>query len=71
MLRQQVLSLYRRILRTIKQVPDQQYQTELKEWARADFKNNAHHKDEITIKMMITYGEKSLKQLETTIALAK
>lgn len=71
MLRQQVLSLYRRILRSIRQVPDKRHQSDLREWARTDFKNNAHHKDEITIKMMITYGERSLKQLETTLALAK
>lgn len=71
MLRQQVLSLYRKILRTIKKVPDNQYQAELRDWARTDFKNNAHHQDEVTIKMMITYGERSLKQLETTLALAK
>ncbi|XP_071051666.1 LYR motif-containing protein 2 [Onthophagus taurus] len=71
MLRQQVLRLYRRILRTIKEVPDKTHQKELLDWARSDFKNNSHHTDEVTIKMMITYGERSLKELESSLALAK
>lgn len=71
MLRQQVLSLYRRIFRAIKKIPDEKYRAEMQEWARTDFKNNSHHTDEIAIKMMIAYGERSLKQLEMTLALAK
>lgn len=71
MQRQQVLGLYRRILRSVKEIPDEYYQNEMKEWARRDFKNNKTLKDAISIKMEISRGERSLKQLQTTISLAK
>lgn len=71
MLKQEVKSLYRRILRAVRKVEDEDHRIELKEWARRDFKSNAHHEDEITIKMLINYGEKCLKQLETSLNLAK
>lgn len=71
MLRQQVLNLYRRIFRTIKQIPNKQHREELKEWARNDFRNNQNHTDELTIKMLLNYGERSLKELQTSINLAK
>lgn len=58
-------------MRAIKRVEDQNHQNELKEWARRDFRSNAHHQDEITIKMLIKYGEQCLKQLETSLNLAK
>lgn len=58
-------------MRTIRKVEDLNHQAELKDWARRDFRNNAHHKDEVTIKMLIKYGEKCLKQLETSLNLAK
>ncbi|KAJ8984265.1 hypothetical protein NQ317_007498 [Molorchus minor] len=70
MLQQDVKSLYRNIFRTIKRVPDKDHQRELKEWARRDFKANQHHTDEITIKMYIKYGQKCLKELETSLNLA-
>ncbi|EEZ98583.1 LYR motif-containing protein 2 [Tribolium castaneum] len=70
-LKQEVKNLYRKIFRAIRQVPDQGHQQELKEWARRDFRSNAHHTDEITIKMYIKYGERCLKELENTISLAK
>lgn len=47
------------------------HQNELIEWARRDFRSNAHHQDEITIKMQIKYGEKCLQQLQTSLNLAK
>ncbi|XP_044259771.1 LYR motif-containing protein 2 [Tribolium madens] len=70
-LKQEVKNLYRKIFRAIKQVPDPAHRQELKEWARRDFRSNAQHTDEITIKMYIKYGERCLKELETTISLAK
>jgi len=71
MLRKQVLKLYRDILRSIRQVPDQESQQELKLWARQDFEKNKHHTEEITIKMMIKHGERSLKELQQTLELSK
>jgi hypothetical protein len=47
MLRQQVLKLYRSILRAIRTVPDEQSKKELLEWARSDFKNSKHHTEEV------------------------
>ncbi|CAH1998760.1 unnamed protein product [Acanthoscelides obtectus] len=70
-LKQEVKSLYRKIFRTIRQVPDPSHQRELKQWARHDFRSNAHHTDEITIKMYIKYGERCLKELETSLSLSK
>ncbi|RZC39936.1 Complex1 LYR 1 domain containing protein [Asbolus verrucosus] len=70
-LKQEVKNLYRRIFRAIKHVHDPQHRQELKEWVRTDFRANAHHVDETTIKMYIKYGERCLKELENTIHLSK
>lgn len=58
-------------MRTIRKVEDVNHRNELKEWARRDFRSNAHHQDEITIKMLMKYGERCLKQLETSLNLAQ
>ncbi|XP_028159800.1 LYR motif-containing protein 2 [Ostrinia nubilalis] len=71
LIRQEVLKLYREIFRTIKLVSDENTRIELKEWARTDFRNNMHHKDETTIKAMLHYGKKSLKDLQSSLALSK
>ncbi|KAL0830799.1 hypothetical protein ABMA28_002917 [Loxostege sticticalis] len=71
LMRQEVLKLYREIFRTIRLVPDETTRIELKEWARADFRNNMHHKDETAIKAMLYYGKKSLKDLQSSLALSK
>lgn len=63
--------LYRQIFRTIKELPDQNYQKELKEWARTEFRQNSNHTDEIVVKMYIQYGKRCLKELESSISLAK
>lgn len=70
LLKQDVKTLYRNIFKTIRKVPDN-FQMELKEWARRDFRNNIHHTDEVTIKMCIKYGERCLKELQSNINLAK
>ncbi|XP_054273320.1 LYR motif-containing protein 2-like [Macrosteles quadrilineatus] len=70
MLRQQVLKLYRDILRSIKQIPDKESQRDLRQWARHDFETNKHHTEEITIKMMIKHGERSLKELQQSLDLS-
>lgn len=70
MLRQNVLKLYRDILRTIRLVPDKSNQAELRQWARTDFRSNMHHKDELTIKMMLQHGQRSLNTLNASLGLS-
>ncbi|KAG4075683.1 hypothetical protein HA402_003508 [Bradysia odoriphaga] len=70
MLRQEVLKLYREIFRTIRKVPDESSRTELKEWTRSDFRNNIHHTEEITIKMLLNHGKRSLSELRTSLELS-
>ncbi|XP_046560427.1 LYR motif-containing protein 2-like [Haliotis rubra] len=71
MLRSEVLKLYRDIMRAIRQVSDADHRRELTEWVRHDFKQNKHHQDEETIKMMLMKGRMSLKELESAIHLAR
>ncbi|KAF7282584.1 LYR motif-containing protein 2 [Rhynchophorus ferrugineus] len=70
-LKQEVKNLYRQIFRAIREVPDKQYQDELKDWTRREFRQNSHHTDEISIKMYLQYGQKCLRTLENNIGLAK
>uniref|UniRef100_A0A8C6VEC3 LYR motif-containing protein 2 n=1 Tax=Naja naja TaxID=35670 RepID=A0A8C6VEC3_NAJNA len=69
--RQQVLQLYRKILRTIRQIPNEADRRYMRDWAREDFKKNKETTDEDTIKMMITHGNLQLQELERTLKLAK
>lgn len=71
MLRQEVLKLYREIFRTLRQISDESTRSELRDWAKTDFKNNKHHSDEATIKSMLYYGKKSLKDLQKSLAISK
>ncbi|OBS72992.1 hypothetical protein A6R68_12446 [Neotoma lepida] len=71
MRRQQVLLLYRKILRAIRQVPSDSDRKYLQDWAREEFKRNKSATEEDTIRMMITQGNMQLKELEKTLALAK
>ncbi|XP_077977199.1 LYR motif-containing protein 2-like [Glandiceps talaboti] len=71
MLRQQSLQLFRDILRAIREVPDKDHRKDLTDWARSEFKRNKHEKDELTIKMMLSRGRLTLKELQRTINLAK
>lgn len=70
MRRQQVLLLYRKILRAIRQVPSDSDRKYLQDWAREEFKRNKSATEEDTIRMMITQGNMQLKELERTLALA-
>lgn len=65
-----MLKLYRDIFKTIRKVTDKSTKLELTEWARADFKNNKHHKDEVVIKSMLHHGRKSLKDLQKSLSLS-
>ncbi|XP_076466457.1 LYR motif-containing protein 2-like [Babylonia areolata] len=69
MLRSEVLRLYRDMMRVVKRLPSSQ-QAELRQWIRTDFDNNKHHTDEEVIRMMITKGRMSLKELEQSVTLA-
>ncbi|GAB6027174.1 LYR motif-containing protein 2 [Chamberlinius hualienensis] len=70
-LRREVITLYRDLLRIAKQISDQNQQKQVKEWVKADFKANKHHQDEETIKYLLAHGRQFLKQLQTTITLTK
>ncbi|KAM3854549.1 LYR motif-containing protein 2 [Vipera latastei] len=69
--RQQVLQLYRKILRTIRQIPNEADRRYMRDWAREDFKRNKEATDEDTVKMMITQGNLQLQELERALKLAK
>ncbi|XP_034937709.1 LYR motif-containing protein 2 [Chelonus insularis] len=71
MVRQQVLTLYRKILRTIKQVPNEQDREYLKNWATSEFKGNKKIADEFAIKSLIVHGENSMNELKKNLKLSK
>ncbi|CAH2329977.1 LYR motif-containing 2 [Pelobates cultripes] len=71
MVRQQVLCLYRGILRAVRQIPNPTDRRYMKEWAKGEFKRNKGEKEEITIRMMITHGQRQLQELERALQLAK
>lgn len=68
LLRQQVLSLYREVLRTIRTIPDCKQRKQLSDWARNDFKVNKYHGDEETIRMLLHQGRHSLQELKLIIS---
>ncbi|NXT02790.1 LYRM2 protein, partial [Jacana jacana] len=69
--RQQVLQLYRKILRAIREVPAQADRRYLQEWAREEFRRNKDATEEAAIRMMITQGNMQLQELQRTLRLAK
>ncbi|XP_067882669.1 LYR motif-containing protein 2 [Heterodontus francisci] len=69
--RQNVLSLYRKILKVIYQIPNEGDKQYLKNWARQEFKQNKNATDEDTVRMMLTHGNLQLKELEKMLCLAK
>lgn len=70
MLRQEVLKLYRNFFQSIRTVPDITHKKEIADWVRTDFKNNKHHTDEYTIKMLLQTGRRSLNELEVNLGLS-
>jgi hypothetical protein len=48
MIRQQVLKLYRSLLRATRAIPDEEGKKEVLQWVRTDFRNNKHHTDEVS-----------------------
>ncbi|NXD15579.1 LYRM2 protein, partial [Nothocercus nigrocapillus] len=69
--RQQVLQLYRKILRAIREVPAAADRRYLTDWARAEFRRNRDATEEDAIRMMITQGNMQLQELQRTLKLAK
>ncbi|XP_074437260.1 LYR motif-containing protein 2 [Larus michahellis] len=69
--RQQVLQLYRKILRAIREVPAEADRHYLKDWAREEFRRNKDATEEDAIRMMITQGNMQLQELQRTLRLAK
>ncbi|RNA22295.1 LYR motif-containing 2 [Brachionus plicatilis] len=71
MLRQEVLKTYKDILKTCYKIDDHTYRKEIIEWTRHDFKMNKHLSDETGIKISLTRAKMSLKELTTSIDMAK
>ncbi|KAM7118858.1 LYR motif-containing protein 2 isoform 2-T2 [Ciconia maguari] len=67
----QVLQLYRKILRAIRDVPAEADRRYLKDWAREEFRRNKDATEEDAIRMMITQGNMQLQELQRTLKLAK
>ncbi|XP_062857925.1 LYR motif-containing protein 2 [Trichomycterus rosablanca] len=69
--RQRVLGLYRNMLRTIQQVPDEADRKYLQDWARDEFKRNKEATNQDAIRMMITQAINHLEELRRSLALAR
>ncbi|XP_040455240.1 LYR motif-containing protein 2-like isoform X3 [Falco naumanni] len=69
--RQQVLQLYRKILRAIREVPAEADRRYLKDWTREEFRRNKDATEEDAIRMMITQGNMQLQELQRALKLAK
>ncbi|XP_009647316.1 LYR motif-containing protein 2 [Egretta garzetta] len=69
--RQQVLQLYRQILRALRDGPADADRRYLKDWAREEFRRNKDATEEDAIRMMITQGNMQLRELQKTLKLAK
>ncbi|EDO41072.1 predicted protein [Nematostella vectensis] len=71
MVRRQVLGLYRDLMKALNKIPDKNHQKELKEWTREEFKQNKTETDPAAIQFMITRGQQALREIASTISLAK
>ncbi|KAL4649044.1 LYR motif-containing protein 2 [Arapaima gigas] len=69
--RQRVLAVYRRILRTIGQVPDEADRRYLRDWARDEFRRNKEASNPDVVRMMITQANMHLEELQKSLALAR
>ncbi|CAG5129589.1 unnamed protein product [Candidula unifasciata] len=71
MLRSEVLRLYREMLRLTYRVADVDQRKHLQQWIRRDFELNKHHTDEEVIRMMLSKGKLSLRELEQTVMMVQ
>ena len=69
--RQQTLCLYRDVLRAIREIDDIRYKREVKEWVHEEFKKWKYTKDEDVIHMLLSQGRIALRELKTSIEMAK
>ncbi|XP_075270488.1 LYR motif-containing protein 2 [Opisthocomus hoazin] len=69
--RQQVLRLYRSVLRALRAVPAEADRRELAAWAREEFRRNKDATEEGAIRMMIAQGNMQLQELQRALKLAK
>uniref|UniRef100_A0AAQ5XWU6 LYR motif-containing protein 2 n=1 Tax=Amphiprion ocellaris TaxID=80972 RepID=A0AAQ5XWU6_AMPOC len=69
--RQKVLGIYRNMLKTIRQVPDEADRKYLRDWARGEFKRNKNATEQDAIRMMITQANNHLEELQKSLALAR
>ncbi|GFV28123.1 LYR motif-containing protein 2 [Trichonephila clavipes] len=69
LLRSKSLKLYRDILRTIKRIPNKEYQGELKKLVREDFERNRQQTDEEIIRYHLTRGRAFHEELITALSL--
>lgn len=69
--RQKVLGIYRDMLKTIRQVPDEADRKYLRDWARDEFKRNKNSTNQDAIRMMVTQANNHLDELKKSLALAK
>ncbi|XP_060085786.1 LYR motif-containing protein 2-like [Ylistrum balloti] len=71
LLRSQVLKLYRDMMRVVYNIPDPAQRKALKDFIRHDFECNKHVQDEEAIKMLLSQGKISLRELENTVPRGK
>ncbi|CAG5950368.1 LYR motif-containing protein 2 [Menidia menidia] len=69
--RQRVLGIYRNLLRTIRQVPDESDRKYLRDWARDEFQRNKSATNPDAVRMMITQANNHLETLQKSLALAR
>ncbi|KAL1930175.1 hypothetical protein VTP01DRAFT_1329 [Rhizomucor pusillus] len=69
MVRGQVISLYRQILRCTKGL-DKASAKEVRDWARADFERYRHEKDIEKIRSLLSSGKQQMHSLQTSLNLA-
>uniref|UniRef100_H2MUE1 LYR motif-containing protein 2 n=1 Tax=Oryzias latipes TaxID=8090 RepID=H2MUE1_ORYLA len=67
--RQKVLQIYRTLLRTIRQVPDEADRRYLRDWARGEFRRNKEATNQDAIRMMVTQARNHLEELQKSLAL--
>ncbi|XP_014206582.1 LYR motif-containing protein 2 [Copidosoma floridanum] len=63
----QVLKLYKKILKTIKLIPDEADQEYMRNWARSDFRTYKNVTDDLQLKALLDHGEKSLRELQKNL----
>ncbi|KAG0348708.1 LYR motif-containing protein 2 [Podila humilis] len=68
--RARVLSLYREIHRSLKDVKNPKDRHALQEWARSDFEQYRHEKNPDKIKTLISQGKHQFHALQTNLSLS-